>query len=102
MQALKSKEFSHIICRMFSDKERRLIKADIFHTIKYGKWSDFVLYKPYKMWLNFKPLMWNIDEENNIQILFFQNNTLLNLKEIIINVSDEDEPAVLKWVSEHF
>jgi len=58
------------------------------------------MHTPYKAWSNYKPLMWNINEESIIQLIYMANDTLYEMKEIKINVSEADEQNIRKWLSE--
>jgi len=89
---------TNVFLTMFEEKERKWITGSEYY-VNVNTWKDFVLNTPFKMWLSFKPFVWNIREPNEIQILYMKTEGPIRIYEVRIIVKEEEEPIIREWLS---
>lgn len=69
-------------------------------TFGYKSWSDFVDYKPYRLWKPYVLSSW-CWKENQLQLVFISPERFIGMNRAEIDVKHQDEPAIREWIKTH-
>jgi hypothetical protein len=87
---------------MFQEKERHWITGTDYR-VNFTRWRDLLLYRPYNIWLDFRPFAWNIRQEygeHQMQILYMKIDGPVTIYEILLRVMPADEVSIREWILE--